>query len=292
MALRVGSLKGAADRLGITAAAVGQRVRALETYLGTDLLVRGRSGLRPTAELDLALSDLHSAFSALDRVTEALDFQRVTEIHMVADPDWAELWLLPRLQAFQADNPNIRFCINGAGDVPLRLGAPDIRVEYGQSAKGEDLYCDLLVPVSGPDNLRRLADWDKSAFMEGLPLLHLQAQRDDPERPGWPDWFAAFGHRREGLERGVFYPNARVALEAVREEVGYLVCGLSLIEADLSTGAVVLPFASAQHLIAPAPFRMSLREGAAQRPQVTRFLDWLRAQALATQKSLRALADS
>ena len=102
MAVRSGSLKSAAEELGITPAAVGQRIRALEDYLGTDLLVRGRSGLRPTPELDAALGDLHRAFAAPDRVTETLDFQRVTEIHIVAEPDWAELWLLPRLPGFRA----------------------------------------------------------------------------------------------------------------------------------------------------------------------------------------------
>jgi LysR family glycine cleavage system transcriptional activator len=65
LAIRCGSLKAAADRLGITPAAVGQRIRALEDYLGTDLLLRGRSGLQPTPELDHALGDLQTAFAAL-----------------------------------------------------------------------------------------------------------------------------------------------------------------------------------------------------------------------------------
>ena len=82
MAIRVGSLKEAADQLGITPAAVGQRIRSLEDYLGNDLLMRGRSGLQPTKDLNRALVDLKAAFAALDRVTEDLDFQRVTEIHI------------------------------------------------------------------------------------------------------------------------------------------------------------------------------------------------------------------
>ena len=49
LAIRTGSLKGAADLLAITPAAVGQRIKTLEDYLGLDLVVRGRSGLRPTA---------------------------------------------------------------------------------------------------------------------------------------------------------------------------------------------------------------------------------------------------
>ena len=131
-----------------------------------DLLVRGRSGLRPTPELDAALGDLHRAFAALDRVTETLYFQRVTEIHIVAEPDWAELWLVPRLPSFRAKHPQILFCINGEGDVPVRLGAPDIRVEYATDGPGEELYVDRLLPVTGPDNLRRLGDSDAQEVLE------------------------------------------------------------------------------------------------------------------------------
>ena len=69
MAIRAGSMKGADDKFGITPAAVGQRIRSLEDYLGSDLLMRGRSGLQPTADLNRALVDLKAAFAALDRVT-------------------------------------------------------------------------------------------------------------------------------------------------------------------------------------------------------------------------------
>ncbi len=79
MAIRVGSLTGSADRLDITLAAAGQRIRSLEDHLDAELLLRGRSGLMPTAGLEGALTDLKAAFAALDRVTESVDFQRVTE---------------------------------------------------------------------------------------------------------------------------------------------------------------------------------------------------------------------
>lgn len=290
MAIREGSLKAAAGRLGITPAAVGQRIRALEDYLGTDLLLRGRSGLQPTAELSRALDDLQQAFAALERVTETLDFQRISEIHIVADADWAELWLARRLPAFRAANPNILFCINGAGDVPLRFGAPDIRVIYGDGP-GEPLFEDIFLPVTGPDNPRRIADWDPVLQMEGMPLLHLKAQRDSDDYPGWVEWFQKFGHREQGPDRGVHYQHARNALEAARENVGFLVCGLSLVLQDLASGAVVRPFPVSQSLPAPHPYRMQLRADAGKRPQVQRFIDWLRDEAGATQREMARLTD-
>lgn len=288
LAVREGSLTAAADRLGITPAAVGQRIRSLEDYLGTDLLLRGRSGLQPTKELEHALSDLRSAFDALERVTETLDFQRVSEIHIVADPDWSELWLLPRLPEFRNENPNILFCINGAGDVPVRLGSPDLRIDYGDAA-GERLFQDCLVPVTGPDNPRRIADWDPVHQMEGMPLLHLKRQRDSGDHPGWVEWFKKFGHRESGTDRGVHYPHARLALEAVRQNVGFLVCGLSLVLKDIEQGTIVHPFPISQHIVAPHSFLMRVRPDAENRLQIQRFIDWLRLKSHETQLQIDAL---
>lgn len=288
MAIRVGSLKDAADRLGITPAAVGQRIRALEDYLGTDLLLRGRSGLTPTPELDLALPDLRLAFEALERVTETLDFQRVSEIHVVAEPDWAELWLMPRLPEFRSQHPNILFCINGAGDVPLRLGVPDLRIVYGEEP-GDTLYRDFIVPVTGPDNMRRITGSDPNLQMEGMPLLHLQSHLEGGGHPGWVDWFAKHGHRIKGPDRGVRYPNLRLALEAVRQNVGFLVCGLSLAMRDLESGAIELPFPLNEHLAAPHPYRLRMRTDSANRLQIQKFVDWLHAEANDTMRKMEKL---
>ena len=290
LAIREGSLKAAAERLGITPAAVGQRINTLENYLGKDLLMRGRSGLKPTPDLAPAQADLRTAFEALERVTETLNFQGMSEIHIVADPDLSELWLLPRLSAFRNNNPNILFCINGSGDIPIRLGTPDIRITY-DGHEGEPLFRDLFVPVTGLDNPRRIADWDEAMPMEGMPLLHLTAHRERSDMPGWLEWFGMFGQREKGPQRGVHYKNARLALEAVRANVGFLVCGLSLVLEDLANGTVVLPFPVSDHIVAPHPYRLSIRPEAENRPQVAKFLKWLRLEADTTQQQLREMVE-
>lgn len=288
LAVREGSLTAAAVRLGITPAAVGQRIRSLENYLGTDLLLRGRSGLQPTPELQQALADLRAGFAALERVVATLDFQRVSEIHVVADADWADLWLAPRLPRFRAAYPNILFCINGDGDVPLRIGSPDLQIVYGNEA-GMELFRDVIVTVTGPDNSRRLADWDAQNEMEGMPLLHLKRQRDGEGYPGWVDWFKAFGHRAFGNDRGIHYPNARLALEAVRENVGFLACGLSLMLPDLEARTMVQPFPIAQSLVATFPYRVRTSPNAENRPQILKFVEWLQLESHETQRTIDAL---
>ena len=285
LAVRSGSLNAAAARLGITPAAVGQRIRSLEDFLSADLLLRGRSGLKPTPELQAALKDLHEAFAALDRATEALDFQRASQIQIVADPDWAELWLLPRLPSFRSQYPNVGFCINGTGDVPLRVGAPDIRIAFGDGP-GEPLYTDILVPLSGPDNIRRITGKDRQSQLEGQPLLHLKRQLESADHPGWVEWCESFGRRQSGADRGVRYQHARLALEAVRQEVGYFVCGLSLAWRDLTEGRVMPLFPISQHLIARHPYRMIVRPDVDRRPPIQRFVAWLRREAADTRTAI------
>jgi LysR family transcriptional regulator, glycine cleavage system transcriptional activator len=289
LAVRAKSLRAAADRLGITPAAVGQRIRALEDQLGTVLLKRGPSGLEPSAELAAAMPDLSVAFAALELASDALDMRRPSEIHIVADPDWVELWLEPRLPEFRAVHPNVMFNINGLGDVPMRLGTPDIRVGCSETM-GEILFADLFVPVTGPDNTRRMATLPPDQRLEGMPLLHMRAQREGFS-PGWVDWCKVYGHRDRGAERGVVYPNSRLAIPAVRQNIGFLVCSLSLCLSDLDRGEMVLPFPARMHLPAPNPYRMTLRGGSNRRPQTERFVGWLRHEAQKTADRLLAFGE-
>jgi len=151
LALRLGSLQAAAGALWITPAAVGQRIKSLEDYLGVDLVVRGRSGLRPTSELAAALDHLRAGFQELDSVAAMLNLQRGDEIHVAATSDFADLWLKPRIGSFRAAHPHVLFCINGEGDAPLRIGQVDCEISFAaqhRSASDDLLFRDFLLPIS------------------------------------------------------------------------------------------------------------------------------------------------
>lgn len=82
------------------------------------------------------------------------------------------------------------------------------------------------------------------------------------------------------------YRHARLALDAVRENVGFLICGLSLVEADLEQGRIVLPCPAHQSLVAPMPYVLTVTAHGVQRPQLLRFVGWLRGEAQLTRQSL------
>jgi LysR family glycine cleavage system transcriptional activator len=293
LALRTGSFRAAAQLLAITPAAVGQRVKALEEYLGIDLLVRGRSGLRSTPALQVALTHLHAAFRELEQAAEALDLHRRSEVHVAASPDFADLWLKPRLARFTAVHPGILFCINGEGAAPLRIGPADCEITFGPPAAAahcELLFRDFLLPVSTPDITRRMSRMHKRERLEGLPLLHLDFYKDDPVAPSWAAWTQAHGYKRSAPDRGIRFRRIRGVLDAILADAGVTLCGLALIGEHLDADRLSLPFPRSTGTWTTHAFQARFRPDTLLRPQLKRFRAWLVQESLVTREWLARAA--
>jgi LysR family transcriptional regulator, glycine cleavage system transcriptional activator len=279
LALRCGSLKGAAELLAITPAAVGQRVKALEDYLGTELVVRGRSGLRPTAAFAHAMEHLDAAFRELDSVADILDMQRGHEIHIAATPDFAELWLQPRLKQFKSLHPNIRFCINGEGEAAIRIAPMDCEISFGPRRPGSSsdllLFPDFVLPVASPEISQRLLRLPRRERLEGFPLLQLDFYKDDPAVPNWSAWIKQRRLRRTAPDRGIRFQRTSRALEAVLAGAGLTMCGIALISAFVEDARVSMPFAMSAGAWTSHAFQARIRSDALVRPQVRQFREWL-----------------
>lgn len=285
LALRLGSLQAAGRVLWITPAAVGQRIKALEDYLGMDLLVRGRSGLRPTSGLSAALGHLSTAFHELEAAAALLNLQRGDEIHIAAPSDFADLWLNPRIASFRAEHPHVLFCINGEGDAPLRIGQVDCEISFGplsRQASNDLLFRDFVVPISSPENTRRISSIALCDRVEGFPLLHLDFYKEDPSAPNWANWIKAQRLKRTEPNRGMRFQRIKPALEAVRANAGLTICGLALLSPYIDDGTLSLPFPVSTGLWTDHGFQAHFRPDSLLRPQVKRFREWMVAQAALT----------
>jgi LysR family glycine cleavage system transcriptional activator len=293
LAVRTGSLKETAERLAITPAAAGQRIKSLEDHLGVELVVRSRTGLRPTAPLEPALPSLAQAFVHLGAVAEMLDLQRFDEIHLAANSDWAELWLAPRLPRFRAGFPSVRFCINGIGDAPMRIGRADVDVTF--SAPRDDaehmvLFRDFLLPVGSQENVRRIARRQRDDRLVGFPLLHLDFYKEDPAAIDWPRWLHAHGHRSSALTRGIRFGRIEPGLQAVASDAGFMICGLALIAERIDAGDFALPFPPDLGAWTSHAFQARFRTPALRRKPVNRFRGWLADESRMTRDWLDAMA--
>jgi LysR family glycine cleavage system transcriptional activator len=289
LALRTGSLKGAAGVLAITPAAVGQRIKALEEYLGMELLVRGRAGLRAAPALANVLPHLSSAFRELENVSALLDMQRGHEVHLAAPTDFVELWLRPRLRRFTDGYPNVSFCINGEGAAPLRLGPVDCEFRFGPSREPgvvDALFNDFVLPIGAPENTARIASITRRSRLAGFPLLHLDFYKDDSVVPGWPEWIRFHRLQRPEPNRGIRYKRIATVVDAVLANAGFALCGLALVQPLIESGQLLLPFPVSTGIWTSQAFQARFRQEALLRPQVRRFRDWLAVESDATRQWL------
>ncbi|MGI8765733.1 MAG: LysR family transcriptional regulator [Gemmatimonadaceae bacterium] len=291
LAVRTGSFKRAGELLGLTAAAAGQRVKTLEDFLGVELVVRGRAGIRPTPELRAALPHLERAFAELSAVSRELDLQRGQELHIAAPTDLVDLWLRPRLPRFRQAHPNIFFCINGQGDAPMRLARVDCRIEFGapqQASQIEHLFPEFIVPISSPAIRDRTSQLPAQSRLEGFPLLHLDTYRDDPANPSWPTWLATNGIARSAPERGIRFQRIVPVLDVVLADAGICLCGIALLEDKLEAATIALPYPVCKGILTSHAFGAHFPDAASvNRPHVRRFRTWLASEAAQTASWLR-----
>jgi LysR family transcriptional regulator, glycine cleavage system transcriptional activator len=295
LALRTGSLQAAARALWITPAAAGQRIKALEEYIGVDLLVRGRSGLRPTPELAAALEHLTAGFRELDIVATMLNLQRSDEIHLAATSDFVDLWLMPRLERFKAEHPHIFFCVNGEGEAPLRVGPVDCEITFGlnrDDVTDDVLFRDFVLPISSPENKRRVARTRLRDRLEGFPLLHLDIYKEDRQVPNWTAWFETNRLRRTAPDRGIRFQRLKPTVDALLANAGFAMCGLALLGGYIDDATLSLPFPLSTGRWTAHAFRARFRPAALSRPQVKAFRKWLNGQAADTRTWLTRLVES
>ena len=285
LALRLGSLTKAADALSITPAAIGQRIKAIEDYLGLELVLRGRSGLQPTAALSDAVEHLHAGFRELERFGDLLDVQKGEEIHIAAPSDFVELWLAPRLQRFRNTHPRVRFCINGEGDAPYRVGRIDCSVSFGSvetNGGWKVLFRDFLLPISSPEIASRIEKLAPRERLEGFPLLHLDLYRNDPAAIGWAGWIAAARLKRSAPDRGIWFRRMTHGLNAVLSSAGLMICGLALLIELIDEHRLALPYPAESGAWTEHAYQVRFSVPHA-RPQVDRFRRWLMAECRLTQ---------
>jgi LysR family glycine cleavage system transcriptional activator len=149
-----------------------------------------------------------------------------------------------------------------------------------------------VLPVSSPENARRLSRLKARERLEGFPLLHVDFYKDDPEVPNWPDWTATHGFRRTDPNRGIRFQRIQPALEAVGANAGVALCGLALLREIIDRGELSFPFNISTGRWSAHAFQARFRPEALARPQVKGFRQWLLAEAMATREWLSNISDA
>src|SRR5918999_3604287 len=103
---RLGSLKAAAEALGVTSSAVSHQVRQLEEQIEKRLFIRRNNTIELTREGRRLFEEVEPALRMIERATGAIRMDRQA-VAMNVTTWFALLWLIPRLTDFQKRHPRI-----------------------------------------------------------------------------------------------------------------------------------------------------------------------------------------
>lgn len=231
---RLGSFTGAAKELGLTQAAVSQRMRHLEAHLGTRLFLRLARGVELTADGEAYLPHIRNALDALRRGTADLFGSPRTKITIAAPATVAALWIVPRLVDLTSTHPSLQISVSAIHrPTDFEAAQADFEVRFGNGDWPDrvavQLYEEVLVPCCAASLITKTTkcDWQQ------LPVIAVSGPRD-----GWHEWSAATGESQLS-EPALRFDSLLAAQFAALSGGGVFLASLALMRTAIHTGDLV-----------------------------------------------------
>ena len=306
------NFRAAAEELSLTQSAVSRQIQSLEDEVGTALFLRHTRAV----ELTSAGSQLLRASSmALERIDSAVrQIRQSAGRKGVAITTWASfasMWLIPRLEAFQRDHPDIDIRIDATDNaVDLATSDVDLALRYavpqGIPAGAQRLFGEQLTPVASPwllktQPIRSIEDLSKCALIEAGDAHRTRHL----EWLTWQRWLDTFGEAPASTtgkrgsrstpakltpQRWMYFNYANQIVQAALTGQGVALARLPLVAESLASGALVEPLPHTR-LDSPLVYWLMVSPRSAQRPEVKAFCDWLLLQAAATREAIGDMPD-
>jgi LysR family glycine cleavage system transcriptional activator len=277
-AARHNSFRKAADELNLTASAVSHGIGTLENWLGVELFHRQSRGLRLTGAGEVYAPLVNQALSVLAKATEQLPGRKATGTLSVSSaPTFANKILLPRLEKFAAQFPEIRVSIDTSQRlVDLTLDDFDIAIRNTSAKKpGSNwtlLAGETLVPVCSPSLKKRFGAAAGANALSGARLIHVTSVSDD-----WNRWFHASGMAVPSSFNGELrVDTVQMGFDAAMRGLGVVLGRRPLVDDDIASGRLV-PLVE-QTIASNAGYWLVTPQSDFQKPEVKLFKRWLLAE--------------
>lgn len=183
---KLGSVTGAANELSISQPAVSQSLKALERSLGASLFQRASKGVRLTREGQLLYSYVEKGYEEIEqgveKVKQMLNLE-LGEVHIGASDMTLRFYLLPFLEKFHEQHPNIKVSVaNAPTPETLRLlrgGKIDFGVVSTPFEQGEEFSVEQVREIEDVFVAGRRFTSYKNRMMDlqdlkGLPMIFLE----------------------------------------------------------------------------------------------------------------------
>ncbi|WP_313084629.1 LysR substrate-binding domain-containing protein [Pulveribacter sp.] len=287
------NFRAAAEELALTQSAVSRQIQALEDEVGVPLFLRHTRAV----ELTSAGGQLQRAVGpALERLDAAVRQVRLAAgRRSVAITTWASfasMWLIPHMEEFQRDNPDIDIRID-ASDAIQDLETADVDLALRSSIPGhagpgaQRLFGEQLAVVGSPWLLGSMPPIATPQDVARFTLIEAGDAHRMPyfEWITWRRWFSLHGLERLQPKRWLYFNYAQQIVQAALAGQGLALARMPLIAEILARGDLVevLP---GHRLDSPLVYWLVPGPRGAQRPEVQAFCAWLLLQAEATRRAM------
>ncbi|MEJ1960619.1 MAG: LysR substrate-binding domain-containing protein [Gammaproteobacteria bacterium] len=254
--VRTGSISQAAAELHVSGGAVSQQVRLLEKHLGVRLIERDGRGIAITRRGRAYHLQASTALALLLKAQLDIESARKSSgLTISALPSVVSSWLGPSLFRFRKRYPASHIHLIGSDDEPpSEDSAFDFRISYGRRARNyrhsAELFTDSAVPVCSRSFARAAALKDPADLLH-FPLIGTDWGTGFTPAPSWGEWFRSVGLTLGQTPPGVSFSLSGAAISAAVEGHGFALAQLSMVEAELGTGRLVVPFDRPMKLAEP-----------------------------------------
>lgn len=271
---RCGSLRAAAQDLGVVPGAVRQQLQSLEEYFGAALFIR-KGGRVTLNAAGLRFADaVGVAFAIVSRAAEEVQQRdRKTRLRLGVPMPMALSWLMPRLPRIHADLRDLEIDVVPVAITRTLADAPDLdaMIAGGEYRPLPDIAAtafmiDAFGPVSSPSCLAP-PDADLANWLENATAL---VARDVPYL--WDDWFRESGTRPSRFLRRIEIDDLTLAIGAAKAGLGVTIAPRASIEMEFASGVLTAPFGFVSR---PVGFRLCCRAADRKSKAIGLLADWL-----------------
>lgn len=229
---RLGSFTAAANELGLTQAAVSQRIRNLEQRLATQLFDRQARGVTLSTEGEAWLPHVQAALALLLRSTANLFESPRRKVTIAASSSVLALWIVPRLAMIGRALSHVQLSFETIQRLPdYARSEADFEIRFGEGnwpgREAKRLFVEELSPVAAPGLLPDAADWRE------LPRIATTGPR-----AGWRDWAGMMGEPPPAVP-WLRLDTFAQSLRAAEAGAGVLLASLALSGEPLAAGRLV-----------------------------------------------------
>ena len=237
---RLASISKAANELGVTPSAVSQQIHALETTLGSVLLVKNgrRIKLSEAGEryFEMIASDVEHIAEATDRIR---GYHSVTVLTVRASPSLSTKWLLPRLASFVDAHPQLELRLDGTNEqTDFTREDVDLEIRHGEGHWPglfvEGLAQERFLPVCAPD-YARAASIPVAALTEHRLIHSVKSQVQ------WTAWLKSVGVRPDQRWKRVLFDRSHMAIDAAAAGMGIALESNLMMWRELRDGRLICP---------------------------------------------------